>query len=282
MSCQASIDPGRLTLRQHLPHLSQPQATVWALWSVGMVLARSWALSAVSAMVAAVTGRQEHTLRQRLREWDDEASAQRGAPRQALPLETCLAPRWGWSVSGWQGRQLALALDAPTLGDRWVVLAVSVVERGGAMPVAWGLLPASPKHAWRGAGRRLWRRLGRVVPRHGPVRGRADRGLYAPWLLRRSVQRGWQPWWRRNPGGRGGPLGPGAVARCVPACRRLAPAGRDAGPPLPASPGAWTVRGGPAGRRGIKTRGGSGPLWPQPPARRGGRACGPGLSRPSS
>jgi hypothetical protein len=207
MSCQASIDPGRLTLRQHLPHLSQPQATVWALWSVGMVLARSWALSAVSAMVAAVTGRQEHTLRQRLREWDDEASAQRGAPRQALPLETCLAPRWGWSVSGWQGRQLALALDAPTLGDRWVVLAVSVVERGGAMPVAWGLLPASPKPAWRGAGRRLGRRLGWVVPRHGPVRGRADRGLYAPWLWRRSVQRGWQPWWRRNPGGPWRPTG---------------------------------------------------------------------------
>jgi len=69
MSYQANLDQWRLTLMQHLPHLSKPQATVLALWSVGMVLARSCALTAVSAMVATVHGRKEHTLRQRLREW---------------------------------------------------------------------------------------------------------------------------------------------------------------------------------------------------------------------
>jgi hypothetical protein len=54
---------------QHLPHLRKPQATVLALWSVDMVLARSCALTAVSAMMAAVAGRQKNTIRQRLREW---------------------------------------------------------------------------------------------------------------------------------------------------------------------------------------------------------------------
>ncbi len=32
----------------HLPHLSKPQATVLALWSLGMVLARSCSLTAVT------------------------------------------------------------------------------------------------------------------------------------------------------------------------------------------------------------------------------------------
>jgi len=161
MSYQANLDQWRLTLMQHLPHLSKPQATVLALWSVGMVLARSCALTAVSAMVATVHGRKEHTLRQRLREWYDEGPAKRGTQRQALLVETCFAPLLGWLVSGWQGTQLALALDATTLGEQCVVLAVSVVYRGCAIPVAWVILPAGQKHAWRGEWRRRLRRLWR-------------------------------------------------------------------------------------------------------------------------
>jgi hypothetical protein len=157
MSYQANIDQWQTTSMQHLPHLSKPQATVLALWSVGMVRARSCALTAVSTMVAAVDGRKEHTIRQRLREGDDEASAKRGTARRTLDVETCFAPRLGWTVSGWQGTQLALALDATPLGARCVVLAISVVSRGGAIPVAWVSLPATQKHAWRGEWRRLWR-----------------------------------------------------------------------------------------------------------------------------
>jgi hypothetical protein len=66
MHCQASIDQWRITIMQHLTHLSKPQAMVLTLWSVGMVLARSCALTTVSAMV--VAGRKEKTIRQRLRE----------------------------------------------------------------------------------------------------------------------------------------------------------------------------------------------------------------------
>src|SRR5512145_39472 len=111
MPCQASIDQWQTTIMQHLPQLSKPQATVLALWSFGMVLARSCALSAVIAMVATVQGRQENTLRQRLREWYYDAPAKRGPKRQALQVETCFAPLLSWIVSGWQGTQLALALD---------------------------------------------------------------------------------------------------------------------------------------------------------------------------
>jgi hypothetical protein len=65
-------------------------------------------------------------------------------------VTTCFAPLLGWVLSWWQGTQVALALDASSLGDRFVVLALSVVYRGCAIPVAWTILPANQKHAWRG------------------------------------------------------------------------------------------------------------------------------------
>ena len=48
MFCQAGFDQWLTTIMQHLSPLSKPQATVLALWSFGMVLARSCALTAVS------------------------------------------------------------------------------------------------------------------------------------------------------------------------------------------------------------------------------------------
>jgi hypothetical protein len=47
MLCHAGFDQWLTTLMQHLSHLSKPHATVLALWSFGMVLARSCALTAV-------------------------------------------------------------------------------------------------------------------------------------------------------------------------------------------------------------------------------------------
>ena len=127
MFCQASFDQWQMTIMQHLSHVSKPQATVLALWSFGMVLARSCALSAVSSLLAAGRQRNEQTVRQRLREWYYDAPRKRGAKRQALHVETCFPLLLGWVVRWWHGTQLALASDATTLGQRFVVLAVSVV-----------------------------------------------------------------------------------------------------------------------------------------------------------
>lgn len=49
---QTGCDQGLSLMRQR-PHLHQPQATVVALWSFGLVLARSCALTAVSSLLAA-------------------------------------------------------------------------------------------------------------------------------------------------------------------------------------------------------------------------------------
>jgi hypothetical protein len=89
-----------------------------------------------------------------------------------------------------------LALDATTLGDRFCVLAISVVYRGCAIPVAWLVLPAGEKRAWRREWLRMLRLLHRAVPPNYTVLVLADRGLYARWLFRRVVRLGWHPFLR--------------------------------------------------------------------------------------
>ena len=127
MSCHPRVTEWTSTIQAHLPHLTKPQATVLALWSLGMVLARSCALTAVSAFLAPWLGRKENTVRQQLRECCYEAAAKRGTARCALRVELCFVPLLAWVVSLWQGPPWALALDATTLGTRFTVLVVSVV-----------------------------------------------------------------------------------------------------------------------------------------------------------
>jgi hypothetical protein len=184
-----------------MPHLSKPQAAVVAVWSLGKVLARSGALSAVSAVLAPGWERKPNTVRHQLREWCYEAKAKRGQPRQELAVETCFAPLLAWGWSWWEGTQLALAVDATPLGQRFIVLVVSVVYRGCAIPVAWTVLPAIEKQAWRGEWLRMLRQVRAVVPRRFFVLVLADRGLSARWLFQRIVRLGWHPLLRINTGG---------------------------------------------------------------------------------
>jgi hypothetical protein len=107
--------------------LTKPQATVLALWSLGMVWARSCALTAVSVCLAPWLPRKEDAVRQQWREFCYEATAKRGTARQELVVETCCVPLLAWVVEQWEGTPLALALDATTLGTRFTVLALSGV-----------------------------------------------------------------------------------------------------------------------------------------------------------
>ena len=207
MSCHPRVTEWTTIIQTHLPHLTKPQATVLALWSLGMVLARSCALTAVSAFLATWLGRKEPAVRQQLREFCYEATAKRGTARCALAVEPWFVPLLAWVVEQWEGTPLALALDATTLGTRFTVLALSVVYRGCAIPVAWTVLEATAKHAWRGEWLRMLRQVRRAVPRSWTVLVLADRGLYARWLFRRIVRLGWHPFWRINTGGTFRPQG---------------------------------------------------------------------------
>ncbi|HWQ12320.1 MAG TPA: transposase [Roseiflexaceae bacterium] len=201
MSCRAAVYQWQSVIATHLPHLSKPQAAVLALWSLGMVLAHSCALTAVTLVVATTCGRKEAAVRQQLREFCYEATAKAGQQRVALVVEDCFVPLLRWVLSWWQGTHLALALDATTLGQRFVVLAISVLYRGCAIPVAWCILPAQTKHAWRGEWLRLLRLLRPAIPLTWTVIVLADRGLYGGWLFRRIVRFGWHPLLRVTAGG---------------------------------------------------------------------------------
>jgi hypothetical protein len=207
MSTHRRIIEWTAMIRTHLPALSKPQATVLALWSVGLGLARSSALTAVAAFLAIWLRRPEQTVRQQLREWGDEAEAKRGDQRPAVAPQACCVPLLAWVISQWQGTQLALALEATTWGTRFTVLALSVRSRGCAMPVAWTILPANQPHAWRREWLRLLRTRRPAMPTGWTVMVLADRGLSAGWLFRRMVRLGWHPFWRINVGGTFRPTG---------------------------------------------------------------------------
>ena len=216
MPCQATVYQWQQQLLDHLPCLSRSQAHVLALWSLGVTLGRSCSLSLVSLLLSQALGRRQNSVRQQLREWYYPAPHKRGAKRRELDsatLEACFAPLLQWVLglmepgqagqqAGQQaGRQLALALDATSLQDRFVVLCISVLYRGCAIPVAWQVLPAQPGQPWRGHWLRLLRRGHRAVPPSYTVLVLADRGLYARWLFGRITRLGWHPLLRINGGG---------------------------------------------------------------------------------
>ena len=202
MTCSERVSQWTESVSRQLPHLSRPQANVLALWSLGMVLARSCGLSQVSALLALLLGQSEETLRQRLREWYYPAQDKAGKKRRTLEVEACFAPLLRWVLAWWpeEQQELALALDATTLGQRFTVLCISVLVRGCAIPVAWKVLAYNQKGSWQPYWQTLLAHLEGVIPAEWTVLVLADRGLYAPWLYRQIVVQGWHPFLRINVG----------------------------------------------------------------------------------
>lgn len=184
------------TLSTQFPHLSKPQAAVLALWSFGMVLARSCGLTAVATALAPVLGRSVDTTRERLRDWYKAAGDKSGDRRRDLEVTTCFAPLLRWILADWPCRRLALALDATSLCDRLTVLSLSVVYRGTAIPVAWKVLRANVPHPWEPEWLALLNWFHGQVDATWTVIVLSDRGLYARWLFRAIVALGWHPMMR--------------------------------------------------------------------------------------
>lgn len=192
---------------KRFPHLSKPLAACLALWSLGMIVARSCSLTAIAWAWVPILKQKFYTLRERLRDLYREAPAKAGAQRRQLDLDTCWAPWLRWVIDGWHGRQVALALDATTLGQRFTVLAVSVLYRGCAVPVAWKILKATEPHPWEPEWKTLLGQFRQVVPAEWTVVVLADRGLYAKWLFQVIAALGWHPLLRINSQGQFRPEG---------------------------------------------------------------------------
>ena len=190
-------------VEKKMPHLTKPQAIVLAMWSFGIVVTKVCGLDTVSFFLARLLGRKHNTVRCRLREWYEDAKDKKGDQRSEIDVTSCFGPLVKWILSLWakDEKRLVFVLDATTLGSRFVVLAISIVCNGCAIPVAWKVLTASQKGAWKPHWIELLARLQGCVPCDWFVVVMADRGLYARWLFKAIVKNQWHPFLRINAGG---------------------------------------------------------------------------------
>lgn len=192
-----------------MSHLSGPQITVLALWSYGIVLARTCGLNRVAATLASQLGEKEDNLRQRLREWYWDKEDKRGHKRVDWSVSQSFGALLKWILKQWPPEEKAfvLAMDATSLKRLFVVLSISVVYRGCAIPVAWEVRPAEAPGSWKEPWLSLLNHVKGILPADWQVLVMADRGLYARWLYEGIQECGWHPFLRINSRSHYCPLG---------------------------------------------------------------------------
>jgi Transposase DDE domain len=190
-------------LRQRFPILSAPQVFGLALWSIGIVLAHAASLHAVVLALARWLPWNELSLLKRLQEWYLEAAAKKGSGtgqtgvhRRDWDPRTTSAYLVRWILEDWPDRRLVLALAPTTIGDRFTVLALSVLYRSCAVPVMWTVLPGNEPGAWEPHWERMLRELASSVEPGWQVLVLTDRGMYSPRLFHCLVGLGWHPFLR--------------------------------------------------------------------------------------
>lgn len=213
MRLPAASYPVLSCLETHLSHLRPAQQRSLALWVTGTLLAGRCSQSAVlTALEPVLPGTDRNTLRQALREGLRDGTDKAAPCQIALDVTTCFAPLLRWILTAWHGDQLALALDATMLEDRVVVLCLSVLYRGSAIPIAWQVVPANRRGAWLPHLLTLLTQVAGGIPATMTVLVLTDRGLWSPALWQQIRDLGWHPLQRLRPdvtfcpsGGRRGP-----------------------------------------------------------------------------
>ena len=201
------LDQWVMAVAEHLPQLSKPQATVLALWSFGMAVVKSCALTTVMLFLANLLRVKENTMRQRLREWCYGREDKRGKKRVDIEVQSCFPFLMRWVMDWWQGTQVAIALDATTLSLNFTVLSISVVYRSCAISVAWTITKGNAKGEWNRHWFRMLQLIRPSIPDHYTVIVLTDRGLYSPKLFRHIHTMGWHPFMRINACGTFRPAG---------------------------------------------------------------------------
>ena len=192
--------PIREAIAAQLPALRPAQVEGLTWWMYGALLAGSACQAAVLVALRPLCPQGESdAVRQRLREWC-YAGADKAAPcGTEVDVTACFAPLLRWVLTWWRGDGLALALDATALRDRLVVLSISVLYRGTAIPVAWHVLPAHQPGPWLAPIQTLLAQLAPAVPPDHSVLVLADRGLWSPALWQQIQAFGWHPLLRIRP-----------------------------------------------------------------------------------
>jgi hypothetical protein len=190
----------------YLPQLRPAQQRGLAEWVAGVLAAESGCEQAILTALEPL-GVPVPATRARLREFLYDG-ADRAAPcATSLEVESCFAPLLGGVLDWWTGGELPLAIDATALRGRQVVLSLSVLYRGSAIPVAWVVLPHRGKGAWLPHLERLLTLLAPAVPPTMTVLVMTDRGLWSPRLWRSIRENGWHPLMRIRPDATFAPAG---------------------------------------------------------------------------
>jgi hypothetical protein len=190
----------------YLPALRPAQHRGLAEWVAGVLAADSGCEAAILTALVPL-GVEPQALRARLRELLYDGTDRAAPCAISLEVEACFAPLLAWVVAWWEGATLPLAIDATSLRDRQVVLSVSVLYRGSAIPVAWVVMPHRGKGAWIPELQRLLGLLAPAVPASMTVLVLTDRGLWSPRLWHQIVECGWHPLMRIRPDATFAPLG---------------------------------------------------------------------------
>lgn len=185
---------------RRMSHLSKPQACVLAMWSFGMMMTHSCGLSTVSVFLAKLLHKSEYSVREQLRQWYKEGSTQYGRKRSEIDVSRSFIPLLQWVLQRWSAdeKQLILAADASSLGERFTLLNISVVYRGCGIPVAWKVITAAEKGSWKPYWLKLLADLKGGIPSDWLVIVTTDRGLYAKWFYEAIVALKWHPFMRIN------------------------------------------------------------------------------------
>lgn len=170
----------RELIERYLPHLRPAERHGLAWWVLGTILAHSACQTAV--VTALSPFRRATAARQALREWLYDGPDKAKACQTQLDVRACFAPLLGWVLQWWQSERLALAVDATHHRQDLVILVVSVLYRGTAIPVAWHVQHGLARRSWVAVLVRLLAQLQPVIPAELPVLVLADRGLWSPRL----------------------------------------------------------------------------------------------------
>jgi hypothetical protein len=193
MSHPEKLKQWRAEVSTHMPHLSRTEAVVLALYSYGMAMTKRCGLTTIVTFMSMLLSDNPNSVRQRLREWNYDPKQKRGRKRRAIDVTASFAALLKWLLHDWSMPEVVLAMDVTYLGDRFTVLAISVVYRGCAIPVAWQVRLGNAKGEWHPIWVSLLEALKPAVSADCTVFVLTDRGLYSKRLFQAICQQGWHP-----------------------------------------------------------------------------------------
>ena len=184
------------TIQYYMPHLRGSQLKGLVLWVYGIIMAQSGCQNAVAAELSFIGN--FNSIRQYLREWLYNGQDRANPCGVQLDVRLCFVPLLRWILNWWKSDRLVLAIDPTMKGDRINAIAISVVYRSCAIPVAWHILPANKPGQWIAPAVSLLKLLSEAVPPDMNVLVMTDRGLRSPRLWEQIRSVGWHPYMRQS------------------------------------------------------------------------------------